>query len=40
MMTAWDDNPVAVTGVGDGFLVIAATQPSVDDMIVTHLGCM
>jgi hypothetical protein len=39
MMTAWDDNPVAVTGVGDGFLVIAATSPSVDDMIVTHLAC-
>jgi hypothetical protein len=39
MMTAWDDNPVAVTGVGDGFLVVAATSPSVDDMIVTHLAC-
>jgi hypothetical protein len=39
MMTSWDDNPVGVTGVGDGFLVVAATSPSVDDMIVTHLAC-
>ena len=38
-MTSWDDNPVTITGVSDGFLLATAAGTALDDMIVSHLGC-
>jgi hypothetical protein len=35
----WDDNPVTIVGVADGFLVASATGFSYDLIKVAHLGC-
>lgn len=35
----WDDNPVAITAVSDGFIVASAINPSADALSVVHLGC-
>lgn len=35
----WDDNAVAVTGVGDGFLLAAAAGMASDQLKIAHLAC-
>lgn len=39
LMTHWDDNPVSIVGVSDGFLVASAINPGYDELVVVHLAC-
>ncbi len=39
MQLGWDDNPVSIIGVADGFLVGSATGPGTDTMQIAHLAC-
>jgi hypothetical protein len=35
----WNDNPVAIAGVLNGFIVAAAAEIATDTMKIVHLGC-
>lgn len=35
----WDDNPVTIVGVTDGFLLASAINPGYDEIVVVHLAC-
>lgn len=35
----WDDNPVTLVGVTDGFLLASAINPGYDEIVVVHLAC-
>lgn len=39
MDTAWDDNPVRIVGVADGFLVASATGSALTTIKIAHLAC-